>query len=115
MLLTKTQVSKTRKAFASGSSANIKFSENHFFKIVQSGGFLGRVLGSLLKTELSVIENALKPLAKRFLIPLGLTGFTTLIISNEEMNDIMKIVKPLKESGILKKGVSETIKNEAKD
>ena len=31
------------------------------------------------------------------------------------MNDIMKIVKPLKESGILKKGVSETIKNEAKD
>ena len=115
MLLTKTQVSKTRKAFASGSSANIKCSKNHFFKIVQSGGFLGRVLGSLLKTELSLIENALKPLAKRFLIPLGLTGFTTLIISNEEMNDIMKIVKPLKESGILKKDVSETIKNEAKD
>ena len=40
---------------------------------------------------------------------------TTLIISNEEMNDIMKIVKSLEESGLLIKGVSETIKNEAKE
>ena len=39
---------------------------------------------------------------------------TTLIISNEEMNDIMKIVKSLEESGLLIIGVSETIKNEAK-
>ena len=43
------------------------------------------------------------------------SGNTTLIISNEEMNDIMKIVKSLEESGILIKGVSETIKNEAKE
>ena len=64
---------------------------------------------------MSLIGNALKPLAKRVLIPLGLTGFTTLIISNEEMNDVMKIVKPLKESGIFKRGVSETNINEAKD
>ena len=41
--------------------------------------------------------------------------FTTLIISNEEMNDIMKIVKSLEEFGLLIKGVSETIKNEAKE
>ena len=41
-------------------------------------------------------------------------GFTTLIISNEGMNDIMKIVKSLEDSGLLIKGVSETIKNEAK-
>ena len=40
---------------------------------------------------------------------------TTLIISNEEMNDITKIVKSLEESGLLIKGVSETIKNEAKE
>ena len=42
------------------------------------------------------------------------SGFTTLIISNEGMNDIMKIVKSLEDSGLLIKGVSETIKNEAK-
>ena len=42
------------------------------------------------------------------------SGFTTLIISNEEMNDIMKIVKSPKESGLLIKGVSKTIKNEAR-
>ena len=39
---------------------------------------------------------------------------TTLKIPNEEMNDIMKIVKSLEESGLLKKGISETVKNEAK-
>ena len=42
------------------------------------------------------------------------SGFTALIISNEEMNDIMKIVKSLEDSGLLIKGVGETIKNEAK-
>ena len=69
-------------------------------------------------------------MAKSVVIPLGLTaaasaidtaihkkmfrsGFTTLIISNEEMNGIMKIVKSLEESGLLIKGVSETSKNEA--
>ena len=41
-------------------------------------------------------------------------GTTALIISNEEMNDIVKIVKSLEESGLLIKGVSETIQNEAK-
>ena len=76
--------------------------------------------------------NVLRPLAKSVLIQLGLTaaasaretafhkemlvsGFTALIYSKEEMNDIMKIVKPLEESGLLIKGVSETIKNEAKE
>ena len=43
------------------------------------------------------------------------SGFTTLIIFNEEMKDIIKIVKSLKDSGLLIKGVSETIKNEAKE
>ena len=43
------------------------------------------------------------------------SGFTTLIISNEETNDIIKIVKSLEESGLLIKGISETIKNEAKE
>ena len=43
------------------------------------------------------------------------SGTTALIISNEEMNDIMKIVKSLEEFGLLIKGASETIKNEAKE
>ena len=47
--------------------------------------------------------------------PLDLAKRTTLIISNKEMNDIMKIVKSLKESGLLIKDVSETIKSEAKE
>ena len=101
-------------------------------KIVQSGGFLGRLLGPLLKTGLPLKKNVLKPLAKSVLIPLGLTavasatdaaihkkmfgsGMATLITSNEEMNDIMKIVKSLEASGLLIKGVSETIKTEAKE
>ena len=42
------------------------------------------------------------------------SGMTPLIISNEEMNDIIKIVKYFEESGLLLKGVRETIKNEAK-
>ena len=101
-------------------------------KIGQSGGFLGRILGPLLKTGLLLMKNVLKPLAKSVLIPLGLTaaasatdaaihkkmfgsGFITLIISNEEMNDIMKIIKSLEESVLLTKGVRETIQNEAKE
>ena len=101
-------------------------------KIGQSGEFLGKILGSLLKTGLPLIENVLKPLAKSILTPLGLTavasatgaaihkkmfgsGTKTLVISNEEMNDIMKIIKSLKEYGLLIKGATKTIKNEAKE
>ena len=40
----------------------------------QSGRFLGRLLGPLLKTGLPLRKNVLKPLAKSFLIPLGLTA-----------------------------------------
>ena len=77
-----------------------------------------------------LIENVLKPLAKSILIPLGLTaaaatdaaiywkmflfGTTKLIISNQEMNDIMKIIKSFEESRLLIKSISKTIKNEAK-
>ena len=132
LLLTNMQVSKLRKAFANGSSANIKLSKTQLHKIGQSGWFLGIFLGPLLKTGSTLIKNVLKPLGKSVLIPLGLTavapatdaaiykkkfqsGATTLIISNEEMNDIMKIVKSLEESGLVIKRVSETIKNETKE
>ena len=100
-------------------------------KLGQSGGFLGALLGPLLKTGLPLMKNVLKPLAKRVLIPLGLTaasatdvaihkkmfgsGTTKLIIFNEEMNDIIKILKSLEESGLLIKRVSGTSKNEAEE
>ena len=63
MLLSNTQVSRLRKAFANGSSANIKLSKTQLHKIGQSGGFLGRILGPLLKTGMPLIKNVLKPLA----------------------------------------------------
>ena len=72
--LTNTQVLKLSKAFANNSSTNIKLSKTQLHKIGQSGGFLGRLLGPLLKTGLPLIGNVLKPLAKSVLIPLGLTA-----------------------------------------
>ena len=120
------------KTFANGSSANIKLSKTKLHKIGQSGGLLCRILGPLLKTDLPLFKNVLKPLAKSVLIPLGLTaaasardaaikkkffgsGMTTLIISNEEIDDVMKIIKNLEESGLLIKDVSKTIKKEAQE
>ena len=66
MLLTNTQVLKLCKAFVNGSSANIT-SKTQLDKIRQLGGFLGRNLGPLRKTGLSLTGNALKPLAKNVL------------------------------------------------
>ena len=101
--------------------------------MIQSGGFLGRLLGPLLKTRLLLIKNVIKPLAKSVLIPLGLTAaasaadagihkkilgsgnMTTLIISNDEIHDIIKIVKSLEDFGLLVKGVTETAQNEVKE
>ena len=132
LLLTNTQVSKLCKAFTNNSSANKKLSKARLHKIVRWGGLLGRPLGLLLKIGLSLIGDVLKPLPKNVLIPLGSraaasatdaaihekmfgSGATTLIISIEEMNHIMKIVKSLEESGLLIKGLNETFKNELKE
>ena len=77
LLLTNRQVSNLRKAFANHSSADIKLSKTQLSKMIQSGGFLGRLLGPLLKTGLPLIKNVIKPLAKSVLIPLGLTAATS--------------------------------------
>ena len=74
LLLTNRQVANIRKAFANNSSIDIKLSKTQLSKMIQSGGFLGRLLGLLLKTGLPIIENVIKPLAKSVLIPLGLTS-----------------------------------------
>ena len=74
LLLTNRQVSNLRKAFANHLSANIKLSKTRLSKMIQSGGFLGRLLGPLLKTRLPLIKNVIKPLAKSVLNPPGLTA-----------------------------------------
>ena len=74
LLLTNRQVANIRKAFANHSSTNIKLSKTQLSKMIQSGGFLGRLLGPLLKTGLPLMKNVIKPLAKSVLIPLGLTA-----------------------------------------
>ena len=96
--------------------------------MIQSGGFLGNLLSKLAGPLMKVTM----PLAKNVLAPLGLSaamsaidgsikkkmlgsGTTTLIISNDEMDDILKIVKFLEDSNVLLKLVSETIQNEAKE
>ena len=101
--------------------------------MIQSGGFLGRLLGPLLRARLPLMKSVIQSLTKSVLIPLGLTAAaspadagihkkilgsghnTILIISNDEMEDILKIVKSLEGSGLLLEGVSETRKDEAKE
>ena len=135
LLLANRQVENIRKAFANHLSTDIKLSKTQLSKMIQSGGFLGRLLGPLLKTGLPLMKSVIKPLGKSVLIPLGLTAaasaadagihkkilgsghnnHTTLIISINEMDNILKIVKSLEDSGVLLKGVSETIQHEAKE
>ena len=74
LLLTNRQVANLSKAFANHLSADIKLSKTQLSKMIQSGGFLGRLLGPLLKTGLPLITNVIKPLAKNVLIPLRLTA-----------------------------------------
>ena len=134
LLLTNRQVANIRKAFANHSATDIKLSKTQLSKMMQSGGFLGKLLDPLLKTGLPLMKSVIKPLTKSVLIPLGLTAAasaadagihkkilgsghnnTTLIISNDEMDEILKIVKSLENSGVLLKGISETIQHEAKE
>ena len=72
--LTNTQVSKFRKAFANGSSANIKLSKTQLHKIVQSVGIFRQIFRTITKDQIALIGNVLKSSAKTVLTPLGLTA-----------------------------------------
>ena len=112
LLLTTRQTSKLRNAI-----------ENN----ISTGGYLGKILGPLLKTGLPLLKSVIKPLglldltAASSAIDAGVqkniygSGTTTLVISSEEMNDIMKIVQALEDSNILLKVVTKTIKNKTKE
>ena len=117
--MTNRQVANIRKAFANNLSTDIRFSKVQLSKMIQSEGFLGKLLGPLLRTGLPIMKSVIKPLAKSVLIPLGLTAAasaadagihkkilgsgsdhnnTIFIISNDEMGDILKIVKSIEDS-----------------
>ena len=106
---------------------DIKLSKTQMSKIIQSGGFVGpllsKIVGPLMKVTVPWAKNILAPLgvtAAASAIDAGIekkthgSGTTTLIISNEEMNDIMKIVQTLEDSNILLKGITKTIEKETK-
>ena len=98
-------------------STDIKLSKAQISQIIQSGGFLG----SLLSKIAGLLMKVAAPLAKNILAPLRTTiaasaiDAATLIISNEEINEIMNIAQTLEDSNILLKGVTKTIKNETKE
>ena len=121
-------------------SVNVKLSKNQISKIILSERFLGRLLEPLMKVGLLLMKNVLGQLAKSMLITIRLTrplsaldtgvhnnilgsgasgpsvlGTTTLIISNKEMEEIMKIDKSSKDSSLLIKGVSQTIDKKQRD
>ena len=109
-------------------STDLTLSKAQISKIIQSGGFLGSLLsklaGPLMKVSIPLAKNVLAPLgitAAASAIDAGIqkkihgSGTTTLIISNKEMNDKMKIVQALEDSNILLKRVTKTIKNETKE
>ena len=128
LLLTTRQKTKLRNALNNNMSTDLKLSRAQISKIIQSGGFLGSLSSKLADPPMKVAV----PLAKNILAPLGVTaaasaidpgiqkkihgsGTTTLMISNKEMNEIMKIVQALEDSNILLKGVTKTIKNKTKE
>ena len=104
-----------------------KFPKSKICKTIELGRFLGKLLGRLLKIALLSVKIVLKSLAKRLLKLLRLTttssvvdagfrkkmfgpGTKLLVISNEEIKDIMEIVKSLESAGLLIKIVIKTIK-----
>ena len=128
LLLTRRQKTESRNAFKNNMSTDIKRSKAQISKIVYSEGSLGslwsKLAGPLMKVEFSLANTLLAPLGITAAASAIDTGSqkkihgswtTTLIISNEEMNDLMTLVQPFEHSNILLKGLTKTIKNETKD
>ena len=110
LLLTNRQTLSYRKSFNNHTSADIKFSKAQLTKM-QKGGFL-KFLMPLLKSGFLLLKCVVKPLGMLGLSP---AGHITLIISKDDMQDLLKIVKSLEDSGILLDGITETVKNEVKE
>ena len=127
LLLTTRQNTKLRNDINNNLTTDKKLSKAQIKKLIQSGGFLGKLLsklaGPLMKVALPLAKNVLAPLGLRaamFAIDGSIQkkihgSGIKLIIEEEDMNDIMKIIEALENSGILLKGLSKTIENETKD
>ena len=128
LLFTTRQKIKLRNAFENNLSTDIKLPKAQTSEIIQSGGFLGlllrKIAGPLMKVAAPLAKNILAPLritAAASAIDGGIqkkihgSGTTTLIISNEELNDIMRIIQSHEDFDILLKGITKTIKNETKE
>ena len=126
--MTTRENTKLRNAINNNMSTDIKLSKAQIKNIIQSGGFLGSLLGKiagpLMKVGMSLVKNVLAPLGLTAAMSaidgsiqkkINGSGATTLVIANEDMNDIMKIIQALENSGIFLKGVTKTIKNETKE
>ena len=128
LIPTRRQATKLRSAIENNISTDIKLSKAQISNIIQSGKFLG----SLLRKLAGPLMKVAVPFTEKNLAPLGITaadsalngaiqkkihdsGTTALIISNEEMNDLMKIAQDLEDSNILLKGVTKTITNDPKE
>ena len=127
LFLTTRQSTKLRNAINNNMATDLKLSKAQIKKLIQSGGFLGKLLSKLAGQLMKVAM----PSAKNVLAPLGLTAAMSaidgsiqkkmrgegvkLVIEQEDMNDIMKIIEALENSGILLKGVTKTIENETKE
>ena len=127
MLLTTRQNTKLRNAINNNLTIDVKLSKAQIKKLIQSGGFLGKLLsklaGPLIKVALPLTKNVLAPLGLTAAMP-AIDGSiqkkihgsgVELTIEEEDMKDIMKIIEALENPGILLKGVSKTIENETKE
>ena len=125
-MLTNRQTLSLRKAFNNHTSADIKFSKTQLTKM-QKRVFL-KFLMPLLKSGLPLLKSVVKPLDMLGLTAaasatdpainkkiLGSGNHATLTISNNDMQDLLKIIKSLEDSGILLNGITETVKNEVKE
>ena len=119
---------KLRNTLEDNMSADIRLSKTQISKIIQSGRFLdsllSKITGPLMKVVVQIAKNVLFPLgitAGASAIDAGIqkkihrSGATPLTISNEEINDMMKIVQALEDSNILLKRITETISNKTKE
>ena len=109
LLLTPRQKIKLRNAFENNMSTDIKLPKTQISKIIQYRGFFGSLLSKIRITAADSATDA--GIRKK----MHTSGATTLIISNEEMNDILKIVEALEDSDILLKKINKTIENAAKN
>ena len=122
--LTTRQNTKLRNTINNNLATDIKLRKFQIKKLIQSGGFLGKLLGKLLmKVAMSLAKNVLAPLGLTTAIS-AIDGSiekkihgsgVKLIIEQEDLNNIIKIIEALENSGILLKGISKTIENETKE